>query len=214
MTPRFLALDGIDGTGKSTQVQLLAEWLRALGQPVTTCVDPGGTSLGARLRTLLLDHRESMTVWTEAFLFMASRSELVAQLIRPALDRGDWVLSDRYLLANVVYQGYAGGLDPAALWQVGQYATAGILPAVTFVLDLPVQQALARRGRDPDRLEARDQAFHERVRQGFLTVAAQEPQRYQVVDASGDIATIQADLRQRVELLCSASGKHARENRT
>lgn len=142
----FLSLDGIDGTGKSTQVRLLVEWLRASGLSVTSCVDPGGTDLGAKLREILLHGRaNAMAARTEALLFMASRAELVATVIQPALARGEIVVSDRYLLANVVYQGHAGGLNPSELWQIGQFATGGIAPDLTIVFDLPTDLARQRR---------------------------------------------------------------------
>src|SRR5262249_44854900 len=113
----FISLDGLDGAGKSTQCRLLREWLRGKGHEVTHCADPGGTVLGDVLRSMLLDHhRWPMTLACEAFLFMASRSQLTAEIIRPALDAGRIVISDRFLLANVVYQGYGGGLDPAQLY--------------------------------------------------------------------------------------------------
>src|SRR6516225_4057422 len=142
--PLFLSLDGLDGAGKSTQCRLLAEWLEKRGMPVTRCADPGGTEVGDVLRTLLLDQRRHMTLACEAFLFMASRAQLTAEVIRPALAAGRTVLSDRFLLANVVYQGHAGGLDPDQLWEIGRLATAGLLPDMTIVLDLPVELALSR----------------------------------------------------------------------
>ena len=119
----FISLDGLDGAGKSTQCRLLADWLRGRGDSVVTCHDPGGTDLGQQLRHVLLNYRGSMSVTCEALLFMASRAQLVAEVIRPALDAGQIVISDRFLLANVVYQGHAGGLDPAQLWNVGLFGT-------------------------------------------------------------------------------------------
>src|ERR1043166_374242 len=112
----FISLDGLDGAGKSTQCRLLAAWLRQQGCAVTECHDPGGTPLGTEIRALLLHHRRSMSSLCEALLFMASRAQLVEEVIRPALAAGQIVISDRYLLANVVYQGHAGGLDPQMLW--------------------------------------------------------------------------------------------------
>src|SRR3982751_3549004 len=127
----FISLDGIDGTGKSTQLTLLAERLRKLGLAVTTCTDPGGTDIGAKLREILLYGRQAqMSMRAEALMFMASRAELVERIIRPALTRGEVVVSDRFLLANVVYQGHAGGLDPADLWAVGRVATGGRGPGL------------------------------------------------------------------------------------
>src|SRR5262245_30646252 len=113
MPARFISLDGIDGTGKSTQCRALADWLRGRGLSVTACTDPGGTAIGDAIRALVLDARKDMAVTTEMLLYMASRAELVTRVIRPALAAGDVVVSDRFLLANVVYQGHAGGLDVA-----------------------------------------------------------------------------------------------------
>src|SRR5262249_24973105 len=136
--PPFISLDGLDGSGKSTQCRLLADWLRSRGLRVTECIDPGGTPLGGEIRNLLLGHRHEMTLLCEPFLSMASRPQLVAQVTRPALDAGHAVVSDRYLLANVVYQGHAGGLDPEQLWALGRLAPAGLEPDLTVVLDLPL----------------------------------------------------------------------------
>src|SRR4029079_7529803 len=142
----FLSLDGLDGTGKSTQCRLLVDWLAGQKGPVTSCTDPGGTALGLELRQLLLHRREHrMAVTTEALLFMASRAQLVEEVIRPALDRGEVVVSDRFTLANVVYQGHAGGLKPEDLWTVGRFVTGGLEPDLTLVFDLPPDIAVARR---------------------------------------------------------------------
>ncbi|HEY3789845.1 MAG TPA: dTMP kinase, partial [Urbifossiella sp.] len=124
--PAFISLDGLDGTGKSTQCRLLAEWLAEQKIPAITCTDPGGTPLGQELRKILLFGREhAIATATEAMLFMASRAQLVADVIRPALDRGECVVSDRFTLANVVYQGHAGGMRPDDLWKVGAVAAGG-----------------------------------------------------------------------------------------
>lgn len=192
----FISLDGIDGTGKSTQCRLLAQWLREQGRDVVECVDPGGTELGMELRHLLLDHRHEMTTWTEALLFMASRVELVRQVIRPALESGSIVLCDRYLLANVVYQGHAGGLGVDELWKIGRTVIDDVMPDLTIVLDLPVADAVARRGRPADRMEARDREYRERVRQGFISEAARLGSRAVLVDASPDIDAIQNRIRE------------------
>ena len=187
----FIALDGIDGTGKSTQVKLLAERLRAAGRPVTTCVDPGGTELGAKLRAILLDGRQTeMSVRTEALLFLASRAELVHRVIAPALDRGEVVISDRFTLANLVYQAHAGGLDRDELARIGAFAANGLIPDIYFVLDLPVDAAIARRGRSADRMECRDREYFERVRRGFLLEAERDPPRIRAIDASPDVHAV------------------------
>jgi dTMP kinase len=183
----FLSLDGLDGTGKSTQLKLLQQWLQSQSVPVTVCTDPGGTELGAKLREILLNGRaNAMNMRTEALLFMASRAELVETVIRPAMERGDVVVSDRYLLANVVYQGHAGGLDPADIWRLGEFSTGGLYPALVILLDLPVDVAKARRGRAADRLEQRGDDYFKRVRQGFLKEAAAKPQCHVVVSAEGE----------------------------
>ncbi len=187
----FFSLDGIDGTGKSTQVRLLVDWLRGRGIPVTSCVDPGGTELGAKLREILLDGRANeMAARTEALLFMASRAELVATVIGPALARGEIVVSDRYLLANVVYQGHAGGLNPAELWQIGQFATGGIAPDLTIVFDLPIDVARQRRGRAADRIESRGTQYDELVREGFRREAQANPNAIAILDATPDAAAV------------------------
>lgn len=197
--PPFISLDGIDGTGKSTQSRLLADWLRARGWSVVQCADPGGTPLGDRLRDILLNQRHEISLMAEALLFMASRAELLARVILPALEVNSLVLSDRYLLANVVYQGYAGGLNVDELWKIGRGAAGGVEPDLTIVLDLSVEAAQRRRGREPDRMESRQRDFHERVRQGFLTEARRQPERIRVVDASASIEEVQSRIRAEVE---------------
>jgi dTMP kinase len=198
---RFLSLDGIDGTGKSTQCRLLADWLRDQGHDVVSCVDPGGTPLGQELRKVLLSGGYQLDPACTALLFMASRAQLVAEVIRPALAAGKLVLSDRYLLANVVYQGHGDGLDVDLLWQAGRLSTGGIEPDRTFVLDLPLDAALARRGRPADRMESKPRDFHERVREGFLTEARRRPDRISVIDATPGADEVQAALRRRVGAL-------------
>jgi len=191
----FISLDGLDGTGKSTQCRLLADWLRKQGQEVVECADPGGTPVGDAIRDLLLGRRHDMSLPCEAFLFMASRAQLTAEVIRPALAAGRTVLADRYLLANVVYQGHAGGLDPDRLWEIGRLATGGLLPDLTFVLDLPVDVALSRRTGPADRVESRDLAYHTRVREGFLAEAQRHPDIIQVVDAAQPVQKVHERIR-------------------
>jgi dTMP kinase len=211
-TPAFIALDGLDGTGKSTQCRLLADWLREQGLSVTQCADPGGTELGAKIRELLLFGREhQISPRAEALLFMASRAELVEQVIRPALDRGEVVVSDRFTLANVVYQGHAGGLDPAELWAVGRVATGGLEPDLTIVLDLPIEAAQARRGRAADRMESRADDYQRAVRAGFLTEANRQPGRCVVIDATPPPDVVQAAIRRAVAALLQRRGGSVHE---
>jgi dTMP kinase len=198
MQPLFVVLDGIDGTGKSTQCRLLADWLRGQGHTVTECVEPGSTPIGEELRAILLGHRHELALRTEALLFMAARAELVERVIRPALAAGQVVISDRYLLANIVYQGHAGGLDADTLWEVERFVTGGLEPDLTLVLDLPVESAIARRGREADRKERPDTAYHERVRRGFLSEAKKRPDRIRVIDAAPAANVVQAAIRTEV----------------
>ena len=199
--PLFVALDGLDGAGKTTQCRLLADWLRGRGFGVTECTDPGGTAVGDIIRSLLLDHRHEMVLPCEAFLFMASRAQLTAEVIRPALAAGRAVVADRFLLANVVYQGHGGGLDPEQLWQMGRLATGGVEPDLTVVLDLPVNAAHSRLTGAPDRMEGRETPFHVRVREGFVNEARRRPDRIRVVDASGPVEAVQERIRREIAVI-------------
>jgi dTMP kinase len=205
--PAFVSLDGLDGTGKSTQCRLLVDWLAGQKVPVTACADPGGTAIGQQLRQLLLfgkEHRVAVT--TEAFLFMASRAQLVEEVIRPALGRGEVVISDRFTLANVVYQGHAGGMNPADLWAVGRVAAGGLEPDLTLVFDLEPDVASARRDRAADRMEERDPDFHRAVRRGFKYEAGMQPEKYRIIDADRDVETVQRVVRREVTRLLADHG--------
>jgi dTMP kinase len=192
----FFSFDGIDGVGKSTQVRLFEESLRADGFDVVVCRDPGSTPVGERIRDLLLSidsatpiHRRS-----EMLLYMAARAQLVHEIIRPALDAGRLVVADRYLLANVVYQAHAGGLDPEQIWEVGKIATGGLMPDCVFVLDMSINSANQRLNRSLDRMESQGDEFRERVRKGFLDEAARQAERIHVIDAGQSIEAVQADI--------------------
>ena len=202
MSGIFISLDGVDGGGKSTQVRLLAEYLRSLDHDVITFRDPGGTKLGEALREILLHRQEiPLTGTAEMLLYMASRAELVAECIRPALEAGKTVITDRFLLANVVYQGCAGTLDPSRLWQVGEIATGGLQPDLTIVFDIAVEQALGRISRGFDRLESRGTEYMERVRRGFLEQVSHLGSRAVVVDANAGIEAVQARVQHAVDNL-------------
>jgi dTMP kinase len=203
----FLSLDGLDGTGKSTQCRLLADWLREQGRNVLVCADPGGTEVGKILRSLLLEHKGALNLPCEALLFMASRAQLVGEVIRPALERGDMVISDRFLLANVVYQGHAGGLDPGLLWRIGLMATGGLKPDLTLVLDLPPEAAGRRLSGPRDRLESRPGEYQERVRHGFLAEVRARPETMRVVDASGSIDAVQNSIREQFMSFLGTAGR-------
>jgi len=195
----FFSFDGIDGTGKSTQMELFIEWLRGRGYDVVDCRDPGGTPLGEKLRDILL-HKSDMSICrrAEMFLYMASRAQLVEKVIRPALDAGKTVVSDRYLLANVAYQGYTGEVGSDDVWRVGEVAVEGVKPTTVFLLDMPVRDAFQRLDREQDRMEAQGRDFMEQVRQGFLAEAGRCSEII-VIDAAGDIDSVQADIRSTAE---------------
>ena len=195
----FISFDGVDGVGKSTQTELFVEWLREQGHSVVTCRDPGSTELGERLRNLVLKASDiKINAESEMLLYMAARAQLVSEVIQPALEAGQYVISDRFLLANVVYQGHAGGLNPQSIWDVGRIATAGRQPDLTIVLDMPLEKAVGRIGRELDRMEAKGMEFLQRVREGFLDEAEGDPEQIKVINADQQIDEVQADIRQAV----------------
>ncbi len=183
----FFSFDGIDGVGKTTQIQLFREWLQSRGHSVVVCRDPGSTPLGERIRELLLARSEiALGMRAEMLLYMAARAQLVDEVIRPALSDRKSVIADRFLLANIAYQGYAGGLGRDVLCEVGRVATDGLTPTLTFLLDLDPVVAAQRRDREPDRMEQRGNEFLRRVRQGFLAEAERCPESIVVIDASAN----------------------------
>jgi dTMP kinase len=196
----FISIDGGDGAGKSTQISLLCKWLAEQGRQVVAYRDPGSTRLGESVRKILLDrHDLQIHRRSEMLLYMAARAQLTEELIRPALQEGKIVVSDRYLLSNVAYQGYGGGLDVESLWAVGRVATGGLTPDLTFVLDMPPAAAVARIRRPLDRMEQQGAEFHARVREGFLAEAARNPSDIVVVDASRSIEEVRADIQAAVK---------------
>ena len=190
----FFSFDGIDGAGKSTQVGLLEDALRGRGLEVVSCRDPGSTPLGERIREVLLAN-DGVPIGRrgEMLLYMASRAQLVQDVIRPVLEAGKVVVADRYLLANVVYQGHAGGLDPTEIWQVGRVATQGLMPDCVFLLDLPPEGASGRMNRPLDRMESQGDEYRRRLRSGFLKEAAGNDS-IRVIPADRPIGAIQADI--------------------
>lgn len=176
----FVSLEGPDGVGKTTQAALLAERLRTAGLEVVQCREPGGTELGERVRAVLLDPQVAMGDRAEALLFAAARAEITQEVIAPALERGAWVVCDRFIDSSLVYQGIARGLGVAPIRDVSLFATGGVLPARTLVM-----HGVDRRDDEPDRMEAAGADFHARVAEGFLELAALEPDRLRLVDARG-----------------------------
>ncbi len=200
----FISLEGIDGVGKSTQSDLLEEFLCQQGKTVVRTLEPGGTELGQEIRHMLLHRKGDVAPRAEALLYAADRAHHVATKIRPALARGEVVITDRYLDSSVAYQGVGRALDPADVREISMFAVEGLLPDLTILLDLEASEASARRnqtGEAPDRLESEKIEFFEAVREAFLDMAESEPQRWLVVDARQTIEAMQAQIRERVSQL-------------
>lgn len=200
----FITFEGPEGSGKTTQLRLLAPYLRQRGYKVLITREPGGTAIGDRVRSILLDpvHTE-MLPHTEFLLFSAARAQHVGQVISPHLDRGGVVLCDRYADSSLAYQGYGHQRDLAALRAITRYATSGLVPDLTLYLDLPVEAGLGRKtggsGDSWNRMEQKEIDYHQRVRAGYLTMAAAEPSRWLIVDATTSTATVQAEIRRALE---------------
>jgi len=195
-------LEGPDGAGKSAQATLLAEHLSERGYTVTLTREPGGTRLGEQVRGILLDPSDvARGPVTDALLFNAARSQLVTEVIRPALERGDVVVCDRYATSTMAYQGYGSGVDRAVLAAIQAWVTGGLQPDLVVVIDVPVELGLARRdaGRAEELTrfedgERHDMAFHERVRAGYHEMAAADPEHWVVVDGSGSLPAVAAEV--------------------
>ncbi len=181
--PAFIVFEGGEGSGKSTQAKALGGRLRKLGFDVVFTHEPGGTVLGNKLRRWVKWGRE-ITLPTELFFFLASRSQLVTKVIRPALARGHMVICDRFAASTVAYQGYGRGIDLSLLESLNDFVTDGLVPDLTVLLDVDAEQGLGRKGRKWDSFEREDFTFHRRVRDGYLKIAAADPERWMVIDAS------------------------------
>lgn len=189
---RLIAFEGVEGSGKSTQLELLRQALEGRGREVVVTREPGGTPAGERMRAVLLDPGVELHPRAEALLFAAARAELVDAVIRPALERGAVVLCDRYLDSSLAYQGDARGLGRGPVEEVNRFATGGLLPDLVVLLDLDPASGLRRRSGELDRIEAQDLAFHRRVRQAFRDLAAADPGRFAVVDGAAPVAEVAA----------------------
>lgn len=200
----FLTFEGGDGSGKSTQSALLTDWLGAEGQTVVHAREPGGTELGAELREIILHRRGYMAPRAEALLYAADRAHNVATVVRPALERGDIVIQDRYLDSSVAYQGAGRVLDAQEVRELSLWASEGLLPDLTILLDLDIATGRARLDGSRtryDRLESEAAAFHHRVREAYLALAASEPHRFLVLDATEPVDALAARIRERVSEL-------------
>ncbi|MEU5774887.1 dTMP kinase [Streptomyces venezuelae] len=202
----FIALEGGDGAGKSTQAEALAEWIRAKGHEVVVTREPGATPVGKRLRSILLDVSSAgLSHRAEALLYAADRAEHVDTVVRPALERGAIVISDRYIDSSVAYQGAGRDLSPTEVARINRWATGGLVPNLTCLLDVAPETARERFTEAPDRLESEPAEFHARVRSGFLTLAAAAPGRYLIVDASQEPEAVTTVIRHRLDLVLPLS---------
>jgi dTMP kinase len=205
----FLSIEGPDGSGKSTQARLLADHLRQAGQDVLLAREPGGTPIGDQIRQVLfsLDNK-GMSPESEFLLFSASRAQLVREVLRPHLQRGGVVVCDRFADSSLAYQGYGHGLELEMVQAVTRLATGGLRPDLTVLLDLPAEDGLARRkqGGRWNRLDDYDLEFHQRVRQGFLGLAAAEPARWVTVDGRPAVEEVQREIRRVVDPRLAAPG--------
>lgn len=196
----LVTFEGGDATGKSTQVERLAEWLVGRGHEVVVARDPGSTEVGEAVRSIVLTAGvDRLSAEAELALYVAARAQLADEIVRPALAVGRIVLLDRFGDSSVAYQGYGRGIDPARIAEWNRWATGGVEPDLTVLIDVPVDAAAGRRDDRPaDRLERAGRAFHERVREGYRTIAMNEPQRFLVVDGRESIEDIQRAIRERV----------------
>jgi dTMP kinase len=204
VTGLFITFEGGDGSGKSTQASLLADWLTASGHTVERSREPGGTDLGVELREIVLHRRGHIAPRAEALIYAADRAHNVATKVRPAIERGEIVIQDRYFDSSVAYQGAGRVLDPTEVRDISLWATEGFMPHLTILLDL--DETIGRERLDEvrtkyDRLEAEKIDFHSRVRAGFLALAAAEPGRFLVLAATDSIGSIAATIRDRVTTL-------------
>jgi len=212
--PIFITFEGPEGSGKSTQLALLAAWLRGRGQDVLLTREPGGTAIGDRVRAILLDPAcGEMQAEAEVLLFSAARAQHVGQVIRPHLARGGVVLCDRYADSTLAYQGYGRGLNLATLGVITTFATGGLRPDLVVYLDIDAEAGLRRKqlhanddASQWNRMEQEALAYHQRVRAGYLRMAAAEPRRWLLVDADQAVDAVQAALRARVAALLPLLG--------
>lgn len=202
---KLIAFEGVEGSGKSTQVETVAAHLRRLGYEVVETREPGGTPLGSEIRRIVMHStRSTPSPLTELLLYLADRAQHLAEVIVPALDRGQIVLTDRFSASTIVYQGYARQLGIERVRQLDAIVRNGVQPALTILLDCPVEVGL-QRARGDDRFHREQVAFHERVRAGFLDLAEQEPQQYCVIDSTLDTDEVTRQIIERVEQCLRAS---------
>jgi dTMP kinase len=198
----FITFEGSEGSGKSTQIELALRYLRSRKKKVVFLREPGGVKISESIRNILLDVKnKKMSDECEMLLYMAARGQLVKEKIMPALSEGKIVLCDRYLDSTLAYQGYGNGVDLKIIKAVGDFVTHGLIPDLTFVLDLEAKKGLGRIKRAKDRIELRALSYHERVRQGYLAIAKKEPRRVKIVPVDRDPAMIHEDVKRYLDIL-------------
>ncbi len=191
----FITFEGGENSGKTTQIQLLADYLRREGHIIVATREPGGTRIGEQIRDLLLDSDLSeMDRHTEALLYAASRAQLAREVIRPALEQGHIVICDRYIDSSIAYQAYARGLEREIVTDISQWATGDLTPDITFLLKLPPEKGLLRAGGKTDRIEEERLSFHQQVALGYDKLAADNPERFRVIEADNNIEIVHANI--------------------
>ncbi len=196
MKGTFITFEGSEGSGKSTQIKLVRAYLKVKKQPILFVREPGGVKISEKIRNILLDVKSvKMSDECETLLYMAARAQLVEEVIAPALKKGKIVLCDRFLDSTVAYQGYGNGVDVTTIKKIGQFATQGIRPDITFFFDIDAKKGLSRISRKKDRIERRAIPYHSRVRRGYIKIARQEPGRVKLIDGSKSKEEIRSEER-------------------
>ncbi|PIQ87980.1 MAG: dTMP kinase [Candidatus Omnitrophica bacterium CG11_big_fil_rev_8_21_14_0_20_43_6] len=200
MKGKFITFEGSEGCGKSTQSEMLFTYLKSKGHKVVYLREPGGVKLSEDIRPMLLNPKSKICAETETLLYMAARAQVVEEVIKPALQEGKIVVCDRFLDSTIAYQGFGLGIDIKLIKIMGNFATQGIQPDLTIFLDLPIEKGLEYRHERQDRIEQRSLSYHEKVRQGYLTLAKQEPWRIKIVKVLADKLKTQDKIR---EIVCA-----------
>lgn len=210
MQPRFITLEGIDGAGKSTHLKFIRQWFQSQHIPAVFTREPGGTSLGEGLRQLLLDTQSNISFDTETLLMFAGRMEHIQQIIRPALQRGEWVISDRFTDATFAYQGGGRGVSQNRIQQLEEWVQQGLQPDLTllFTVPLDIAQQRMQRSRTLDRFEQEQVDFHERVYHTYLARATNNPDRFIILDTNRPPAEVQQDIEQTLSHISQAKNAH------
>lgn len=208
---KLITLEGPEGAGKSTQCAAIVKWLQYFGWDTVVTREPGGTDLGVRIRHILLETRLNIAARAEILLYAADRAQHVENLIAPALEQGKIVVCDRYYDSTMAYQGYARGLGIEFVEQVNRLSVGNVVPNLTLLYDLPVEDGMARKPSDElDRMEIETLEFHRRVREGYLSIAAEEPERVKIIDAGQNIATVTEETIGYVGALLKTAGTELR----